>query len=116
MGEVTHFSVQSLSIRYKRAVFQTTISEINGDKLDYINILDSIPTKRLNTVTIGIFHYFIKSKKYITEEEKLFSDIFNYFKKRCIENNLQEFYESYILCSSFFSDIIKRKGSENYIK
>ena len=27
-------------------------------------------------------------------------------------NNLVELYESYILCSSFFSDIIKRKGSK----
>jgi len=99
--------------------FQTAISEINGEKLDYINILDSIPTKRLNTVTIGIFHYFIKNKefpKYIKEEEKVFSDIFNDFKKRCVENNLLELYESYILCSSFFSDIIKRKGSDRLYK
>jgi len=103
----------------KEQFFQTAISEINGDKLDYINILDSIPTKRFNVIYIGIFDYFIRNKefpKFIKEEEKVFSDIFNNFKEKCIENNLPELYKSYILCSSFFSDIIKRKGNDRLYK
>ena len=100
----------------KEQFFKTAISEINGTNLDYINILDSIPTKRLNTIYVGIFDYFVRNKKFpklIEEHENMFSDIFYEFKNKCIEKNLLQLFESYILCSSFFSDIIKRKKSDN---
>jgi len=95
--------------------FKTAISEIGGTKLDYINILDSVPTKRLNSIYIGIFDYFIRNKRFpelIEEHEEIFSNIFQEFKNQCIEKDLLSVYESYILCSSFFSDIIKRKKSD----
>ena len=103
----------------KEQFFKTAISEINGTSLDYINILDSVPTKRLNTIYVGIFDYFVRNKKFpkvIEEHEKMISNVFYEFKDKCIDKNLIALYESYILCSSFFSDIIKRKKSGNLYK
>jgi len=103
----------------KEQFFQTAISEIKGDTLDYINILDSIPNERLMVIYIGVFDYFLRNKKFpkfISEEETVFTEIFDSFKAKCVEKELLPLYESYILCSSFFSDILKRKGTKKLYK
>jgi hypothetical protein len=84
--------------------------------LEYINILDSVPTKRLYVVYIGIFDYFIRNKRFPklidSDYEKVFSEIFQQFKEKCIDNDLLYLYESYIICSAFFADVMGREGTD----
>ena len=93
----------------KEKFFHTAISEIDGQKYEYINILDSFPTKRLNVTYIGIFDDFVRDKippKYVDE---MYYTICQEFKKACTLNDKHiDIYKAFIICNAFLSDIVKR--------
>jgi hypothetical protein len=92
--------------------FETAISEINGIELDYINILDSIPTKYLNVVYIGVFDQLARNKQLPKWIDKYYYKTYLQFKKKCLEKGNRCLFESYLLSNAFFADIIQRNGSD----
>jgi len=92
--------------------FHSALSEVNANKLDYINILDSIPKKRLSVVYIGVFDYFIRNIELPKWIDKNYRLAYKLFRNKCIEKDNLYIFESYILSNSFFADIIRRDGSE----
>lgn len=109
-------SIFYASIHYKEddeeQLFHTALSEVNANKLDYINLLDSIPTKRLNVVYIGVFDYFMRNTKIPKWIDEYYYMAFKLFKKKCIEKDNIYIFESYILSNAFFADITQRDGSD----
>lgn len=92
--------------------FETAISEINGIELDYINILDSIPTKHLEVVYIGVFDQLSRNKELPKWIDKYYYETYLQFKKKCLEKDNRYLFESYLLSNAFFADITQRNGSE----
>ncbi len=112
-------SIFYATIHYKEKeeqFFDTDISEINGNKFEYINILDSIPTKRLNVIYIGVFDYFVRNKRLPAlidnDLKEEFSKVFLDFENKCRDKGLSYLYQSYIICSAFFEDVMRREGSD----
>lgn len=93
-------------------LFHTALLEVNANKLDYINILDSVPTKRLDVVYIGVFDYFTRNTEVPKWIDEYYAMTFELFKEKCIEKDNIYIFKSYILSNAFFADIIKRDGSE----
>jgi len=89
--------------------FDVSLSEIEANETDCINSLDSVTIKSLNAVYIGAFDIIIKGDKLPEWVNEFYIEAFRMFKDRCKTNKY--LFESYILCSAFFSDILKRKGS-----
>lgn len=96
----------------KEEFFHPALSEINAQTLDYINILDSIPMKRLNVVYIGVFDYFIRKQKRPKWIDEFYYDILKLFYNACRNKDNLDLFQSYILSNAFFADIIRRNGSE----
>ena len=92
--------------------FETAISEIDGIELDYINILDSKPTKCLNVVYIGVFDQLARNKQLPKWIDKYYYKTYLQFKKKCLEKGNRCLFESYLLSNAFFADITQRNGSE----
>ena len=92
--------------------FETTISEIDGIELDYINILDSKPTKCLNVVYIGVFDQLARNKQLPKWIDKYYYKTYLQFKKKCLEKGNRCLFESYLLSNAFFADITQRNGSD----
>lgn len=92
--------------------FETAISEINGLELDYINILDSVPKKRLNVIYIGVFDQLSRNKELPKWIDKYYYETYLRFKEKCEEKNNDCLFESYLLSNAFLADITQRKGSE----
>ena len=96
--------------------FETAISEINGIELDYINILDSIPTKHLEVVYIGVFDQLARDKQLPKWIDKYYYETYLQFKEKCLEKDNRYLFESYLLSNAFFADIIQREGHERLYK
>ncbi len=92
--------------------YDTALSEVDAMETDYINILDSVTTKSLNAVYIGSFNFIARGQKLPEWVHKYHKEAYKLFKDKCRENNNNYLFESYILCSSFFSDILRRKGHD----
>jgi len=92
--------------------FSTALSEINTNKLDYINVLDSVPKKRLNVVYLGVFDYFIRNKETPKWIDSTYRTVFEAFKSKCIEIDSLDIFEQYILSNAFLADITQREGSD----
>jgi len=96
--------------------FDTALSEINADELDYVNILDSKTNKSLTALYIGAFDLLSRGQKFpkwihcqIKKNYKIFSD-------ECENKKNPHLLESHILCSAFFADILSRKNEGNLYK
>ena len=92
--------------------FETAISEINGIELDYINILDSIPTKHLEVVYIGVFDQLARDKQLPKWIDKYYYETYLQFKEKCLEKDNRYLFESYLLSNAFFADITQRNGCD----
>lgn len=92
--------------------FETAIAEINGLELDYINILDSVPTKRLKVLYIGVFDQFVRNKQLPKWIDKYYYETYLRFKEKCEEKNNEYLFKSYLLSNAFLADITQRNGSE----
>lgn len=92
--------------------FETVIAEINGLEGDYINILDSVPKKRLNVVYIGLFDQLSRNKELPKWINKYYYETYLRFKEKCKKNKNYYLFESYLLSNAFLADITQRNGSE----
>lgn len=108
-------SIYYASIFFKKdeeSFFETAISEINGIELDYINILDSKPTKCLNVVYIGVFDQLARNKELPKWIDTYYNETYLQFKEKCLEKDNRYLFESYLLSNAFFADIIQRNGCD----
>lgn len=96
--------------------FEIAISEINGLKFDYINILDSKPTKCLNVVYIGVFDQLARNKQLPKWIDEHYYETYQLFKEKCLKKDNRYLFESYLLSNAFFADIIQREGHERLYK
>jgi len=98
--------------------FETALSEINADELDYVNILDSKTNKSLTTLYIGAFDLFVKDKEFPKWIHPILPEIYQIFSNKCKDekNPNPDLLESHILCSAFFADIMSRKEKDNLYK
>ncbi len=92
--------------------YDVALSEVDAMETDYINILDSITTKSLNAVYIGAFNFVLKGWNLPEWIHPYYKEVYKLFQDKCLENNNKYLFESYILCSTFFSDILRRKGHD----
>lgn len=100
----------------EESFFETAISEINGLVFDYVNILDSVPTKCLNVVYIGVFDQLSRNKQLPKWIDIYYYETYLQFKKKCLERDNRYLFESYLLSNAFFAEIIQRDGNERLYK
>ena len=108
-------SIFYASLHYKddeEQLFHTALSEIDAHKLEYINVLDSIPTKRLKVAYVGVFDYFIRNVKIPKWIDEHYAITFKLFRKKCVEKKNLAIFQSFILTNAFLADVVKRDGSE----
>ncbi len=94
-------------------IFDTALSEVNSTEFDIVNILDSILTDTITTCHLGAFDLHIRYKILPDHIHNFNGEIYQYFIDMCNEKENKFLLESYILCNTFFADILSRKKQGN---
>lgn len=94
-------------------IFNTALSEVDAIEYDIVNILDSEFSDTITTCHMGAFDLYIRGKVIPDHIHNINGDVYKIFVDGCNKVENKFLLESYILCNSFFADILSRKKQGN---